>query len=350
MGTDIHLEAERQLDDGTWDRIMHMSEPCWKCGEYDRESNDRRYINQTGLQNVWAMGDELRPDDVIIREFTPEYDGKRHCMLERTEPCDQCQGTKISHHSQFFSDRNYDVFAILGNVRNGTGFAGSVTSSGFEPISDNRGIPDDISRGLRDYLVRTGYDLIDGKLEYNRDDEEEDDLYEEMEKEPEGYWGLGDHSWSWVTLDEIINYDWDRAVVKEGWVTPGQFQHFREHGSPNGWCGGVSGRNVEHISDTEMALKIDEGDIQFDDDTEVSPFDGRPYTTGLQRAMGDWNLPEGSTGSMIRDRQSLYCHIKWPQHYRECVGATFWQQVEYLKELAPHGDYSRIRLVFGFDS
>src|SRR5579864_445476 len=43
-----------------------------------------------------------------------------------------------------YAERNYDTFAILANVRSGHGFAGCLTGDGFEPISDPRGLPDDV--------------------------------------------------------------------------------------------------------------------------------------------------------------------------------------------------------------
>lgn len=342
MGTDIHLEAELQLDDGTWERIPHMPETCWSCGTFDRETGT--YRNATGMKHVFCRREEMLPDDVILEE-RDEW-----VRLERMETCGHCNGTKLTH-PQFFKDRNYDVFAILGNVRNGYGFAGTPTSTGFEPISDCRGLPEDLSPQVLVHMSRIGYTIEGGRPEYSGEDEETDDLYEELERERDGYWSLGDHSFSHLLLSEIEEYDWDRAVIKEGWVDPGEFERFRREGQPRSWAGGVAGGSVEHISDTEMGHRIDTGDIVFEEDeVEDFSFAGRKYSTSLQRAMGDWDLPEGSVGAQIRERNSIYCLIKWPVHYRECVGAEFWQQVEHLKALAPEGDLNRVRLVFGFDS
>jgi hypothetical protein len=345
MGTDIHLEAERQLDDGTWERIQHAPDPCWSCGTYDRKTHS--YVAQTGLQHVFCKPDEMLPGDVILNR-TDNY-----VRLERTEPCDKCQGTLVTH-PQFLNGRGYDVFAILGNVRNGTGFAGVKTSSGFVPISDGRGIPDDLSPQIRDHLTRIGYTVEQGGLVYDAEIDEDDDegsLYEKMEAERDGYWSLGDHSFSWVLLSEIFEYDWDRSVTKEGWVDPVEFEEYRKTGSPKSWSGGVSGASVEHITEWDMAERIDSGEIQFIEGKNAHTGETETrYTTGLQRAMGDWNLPEGSAGALIRDRSSLYCAIRWEQRYRESLGSSFWQELEYLKSLAPDGDLSRVRLVFGFDS
>lgn len=343
MGTDIHLEAERQLDDGTWERIPHMPEPCWSCGEYDRESG--LYVNQKGYQHVFCKRDEMLPDDVIRDDRDNGW-----VLLERTEPCRHCNGTKVTH-PQFLNDRHYDVFSILADVRNGYGFAGVKTSSGFVPISDGRGIPDDLSQEIRDHLARLGYGIKDGELAYEGRDDEEEDIYETMERERDGYWSLGEHSFTWVLLSEILeDYDWRRTVTKEGWVSPVEFQEYRELGRPGSWCGGISGASVEHITASDMADRIDSGEIQFEETDDPLLGKRKNYTTSLQRSMGDWGLPEGSVGAAIRDREALYCPIQWEVRYAEVVGSQFWQELEHLKSLAPDGDLTRVRLVMGFDS
>lgn len=352
MGTDIHLEAERRWAHGGWERIPHMPELCWACGTYDPEKGIR--VDQTGMQNVVCLRDEMLPDDMILRSRNEDSDNP-YVILERMEPCRYCHGTKYSH-PQFLNDRHYDVFSILADVRNGYGFAGVVTSSGFNPITSGRGIPDDLSEEIRAHLKRIGYDVVAGDLEYHRDGEEEDDdgegLYEKLEKEPEGYWSLGEHSFTWVTLQEIFDFDWTQTITKTGWVSPVDYLEYRDHGSPSSYSGGVSGANVEHVSEMEMKMKIDSGEIQFEEVDDEHAVGGKrmTYTTSLQRTMKDWPLPEGSTGAAIRDRTSLYCSVSWEERYAECVGPDFWQELEYLKALAPDGDLSRVRLVMGFDS
>ena len=49
----------------------------------------------------------------------------------------------VSYEDRWYSDRNYDLFAILADVRNGHGFAGVATGEGFTPIADPKGIPAD---------------------------------------------------------------------------------------------------------------------------------------------------------------------------------------------------------------
>jgi hypothetical protein len=84
---------------------------------------------------------------------------------------------------EFPGDRNYDVFAILADVRNGLGFAAVKTSDGFEPISLPRGLPVDGTMGLENDPDR--------------------DLF---------------HSGSWLTLREILEYDWLKKTTHTGFL------------------------------------------------------------------------------------------------------------------------------------
>lgn len=104
-------------------------------------------------------------------------------------------------------DRNYRAFAVLANVRNGYGFGGFSTGEPLVPISEPRGLPDDISLGLRT------------KLEKKYEDDED----------AEHFW-LGDQSFSWVTLKELLEYDLDGPVTVRGYVTREAAQRYRETG------------------------------------------------------------------------------------------------------------------------
>lgn len=345
MGTDIHLQAERKLADGAWWRIPHAPQPCTSCAEYDRDTGE--YGEPRGWFNPWLTRDDLTPEDIILEESQ----SRGRVRVDRREPCYRCHGNKIIH-PEWLKDRNYDVFAILANVRNGTGFAGIKTSSGFDPIDTPRGLPDDLSAEVVAHLKRLGQRVEGGEIIWERqDDEEGEDIYEEMEKERDGYWSFGEHSFSWVALSEIVDYDWERGVVKEGWVDPWNYELWRTEGRPSSWSGGVSGQSIEHISDTQMGDMIDSGNIQWEGDPPpAGSWEDRPYSTSLTRAMGEWNLPDGSVGQKIREGQKYYCLVKWIVPYRDCVGEHFFKEIERLKEFAPEGDYSRVRLVFGFDS
>jgi hypothetical protein len=125
--------------------------------------------------------------------------------------------------------RNYSLFSILANVRNGCGFAGVPTSRGFTPIDMPRGLPFDVTAETReDCLV----------------------------------WGCDGHSHSWLGLQEILDYDWDNQIVTVcGVVTPEEYKVFKETGKPHSWCGGAGGREVVMVSQEEMEQVIESGGL-----------------------------------------------------------------------------------------
>lgn len=123
---------------------------------------------------------------------------------------------------QPFRDRHYTCFAALADVRNGTGFAGVDTGDPLDPISEPRGLPDDFSTSEHpDY----------------------GENYHSSPNLPEPVY-MGDHSYSWLLLSEMLAYDWDQTIVKRGFITAPQIGDLLKGGQPSGWCGGVSGRDI----------------------------------------------------------------------------------------------------------
>lgn len=162
MGCDIHLYVETKRLDGNWQmEALAYDNPAWP--------EDEKY-----------------------------YDGYRG-----------------------WSDRNYDTFAILANVRNGSGFAGVDTGDGFSPIDDPRGLPDDIGEIPPDV-------------------------------------NFGDHSFSWLLYSEILGHCWNSVTTKRGWVGSAEFLEWQKSGRPCSYRGGVSGSSVRHITNQEMAAAIEE--------------------------------------------------------------------------------------------
>jgi hypothetical protein len=184
---------------------------------------------------------------VVMRKWPCEYcdgegqidkweDGKP--VPGEKRPCYGCDGKKTS--SRFWSQRSYYTFSILADVRNGSGFAGVRTGDGFVPIADPRGVPSDSSE---DYLG-------------------------EVTK-----WGFDGHSHSWLTLKEILDYNWDQVTTLHGTVDSTTYLKWRvggRTGFPEGYSGGVWGKNVKNVSNEEMDKLIDEGKATSDHYTQVS--------------------------------------------------------------------------------
>jgi len=100
--------------------------------------------------------------------------------------------------------RNYTAFAILADVRNGYGFAGFDTGEPVIPISEPRDFPKDLSEELQALL-----DHVDGKSIY-----------------------LGDDSFSWVTLQELLAYDMNQPRICRGMVSPDEAERCHQTGEP----------------------------------------------------------------------------------------------------------------------
>lgn len=245
MGTDIHLQVERQNEDGSWKRVPHIENVCSWC------DGEQEYSNGTKCFGCNGSGKRFQP---------------------------------------YFDDRNYSLFGILADVRNGFGFGGCDTGDGFVPISEPRGLPDDLSPEIAENIRTDG-----GAAEYG---------------DPQYFW-MGDHSHSWLLLSEILEYDWSRTTKKRGWVGQDGYREWRDEGAPSSWSGFVIGKNVHHISNEEMDARSTSSPVAVHDDDR--------YVT----------------------------QVEWPVCYRECAD-RFLRVVE--RDLLPLGDPAKTRLVFGFDS
>jgi len=114
-----------------------------------------------------------------------------------------------------YDSRNYDVFAILANVRNGRGFAGCDTGDGFVPIAMPRGFPSDMHEDTK--LCADGY-----------------------------------HDETWLTLNELQDHDWDQVCCKRGLVQADIYKEWKASGEtfPSSWCGDT---NAPQMSEKEFA-------------------------------------------------------------------------------------------------
>jgi hypothetical protein len=179
--------------------------------------------------------------------------------------------------------RDYDLFAILGNVRNNRGFAGEKTGERFAPMSDCRGVPDDISPEARDVLSN-------------------------------------EHSATWVTLAEILAYDWDRTSTHRGCVNPAEFAKWdRTKNRPDSWSGGVAGRGVRIVSNDEMRQAIADDPALKDD------------------------------GGLFC-KSGLYTWIEWESTYSRDGDQLWHRALPKMLNLGRSYGLENVRLVMDFDS
>lgn len=133
-------------------------------------------------------------------------------------------GTKeVAYEARFYTGRNYDLFAMLADVRNGRGFAGIRTGDGFNPIASPKGLPDDCSPEVR--------------------------------AESDG-WGVDGHSHSFLTVAELMAYDWTQTTRKAGVVGYHELARWALCGRPESWSGSIVGGGVTHHDGAEAIEKI----------------------------------------------------------------------------------------------
>ena len=254
MGTDIHLFVETRADIGSPWELASVKTPCSWCDDED----------------------------------------------EREGSCWKCQGTKLKAG---FSDRNYDLFGMLADVRNGRGFAGCDTGDGFIPISRPKDLPLDISVELREIHEDSGETF------------EDDDAYDRLHAKYGAAW-LGDHSLSHLYLHELLAYDLGQTTKCRGVVSWKEFDRMMRVGKkkPEMSAGDVWGRDVRILE-------------QVDAEEE------------WRREVPE--VPE------VPAPESLFVRLEWEETYLECANSFFTKFVPALQKL---GEPHNVRIVFGFDS
>lgn len=173
-------------------------------------------------------------------------------------------------HGFIYDGRHYLLFSILAGVRN---------YYHLTPISEAKGLPKDVSLEV---------------------------------KNASDYWGCDGHSHSYLSVRELLEFDWSKPLEQEGWVSEIEYKIFKENGSPDSWSGGVGGGSVEHITNQEMnELIAGEGFRRMD--------------------------------------KNYYTLVKWTRPLNEIVGSFYSWSIPKLKELTGD-DLESVRIVFWFDN
>lgn len=116
------------------------------------------------------------------------------------------------------NDRNYTLFALLADVRNGRGFAGVVTGNPIIPLDQPRGVPSNASHGW----------------------------LEEVES-----WDVDMHSHTWFTLRELLepNPLYDQPLIRRGVISATQYEHLKSTGErPKEWSGSITGPKIRTLT------------------------------------------------------------------------------------------------------
>lgn len=145
--------------------------------------------------------------------------------------------SKQAIKSNWEMDRNYTLFAILADVRNGYGFAGCYRHEPLKSIAEDRGIPSFIEVKEESYTE----DL------YNK-------WYGRWDEEKEFGEYLGDHSFTYMTIKEILDWEgWNNHLSQGGVVEVNHYHSTIAKGKePEYWSGGISGKNVIVVEQSEL--------------------------------------------------------------------------------------------------
>lgn len=214
MGTDIHMFVERKLEDGTWQAVR---------GHYLPGTWEEAWV-KSKAQGADRDFQQMLDENQLPENLTPYSEDEPALSIYEVElMAASLERGKLE--GWLYNDRNYDLFAMLADVRNGRGFAGVVTGEGFNVIAEPKGLPEDLSEEILQ------------AWEYS-----------------------GDHTPSWLTLRELQEYDWKQSSRHTGLVTPREYLRFRETGTPISWYGEVWGNGVEIVSNEEMEAIIASGE------------------------------------------------------------------------------------------
>ena len=146
-----------------------------------------------------------------------------------------------------FTSRCYSLFGILADVRNGTGFGGCVTGDPWPYIAEPRGLPPEC--------------------------DDADDY-------------LGDHSFTYITLEELQAYPWDTVVRRQrGLLTQDDYHNFALTGErPAVWCGGVFGGRTVTYTEAEYAGLVAANLVPTDADVYIEAW----WKETAREATADW--------------------------------------------------------------
>ena len=234
--------------------------------------------------HVWVeVKDEIGLWEPTHAEFPAPYDEDEtigHFIPSKWDADNPMRAENVRRHGQtMWMGRNYSLFGILADVRNGRGFAGIDMGDPLSVIAAPRDLPEDVSP-----LVRAA------ACEYQG------------------------HDTSWLTLEEIDDFDWEQTATLRGVVDWEAFLKWKKDGArPYEYCGSISGRSIVTMS-ADMAISIVDCDH-----TVVQLYPGA----------------------------EVHVQVEWHEPYRDLCREFLQDFVPVLRTL---GEPQDVRMVFWFDS
>lgn len=152
-----------------------------------------------------------------IHMYVERREGDRWVALKGRNPYYDLlkEQDEVVYQNWIWQGRDYDLFAVLADVRN---------EFDFVPVSLPKGLPVDVSDIVRSHANIMCFD---------------------------------EHSHTWLSLRELQEYDLNRIVKRSGWVSLHEFENFLASGKPQVWSNGIGGMNIIHVSSDQMQGLLD---------------------------------------------------------------------------------------------
>lgn len=203
--------------------------------------------------------------------------------------------------------RNYELFAFLADVRNGFGFAGISTHERIKPQFARRGLPPQEPLQLPDLESPHPGDSWMSIKEINKD-------------------YLGDHSFTYATLEELQACDWNVEIFQTGIVNPKEYLYSLKEGEPRSWCGAIWGKDYRI----------------FDHPQEFADFMTARGVTADSSEEDLQNDPE---------LQGVFGRVFWRSHPLADCAFRNWVFGDRMRQIAEScGGPQNVRVLMGFDS
>lgn len=220
-----------------------------------------------------------------------------HLVAERREADGRWSSVEPADGSRLYDWCQVALFGVLAGVRNDDARAGEP----YRPIAVPRGLPADVSEEMRQWA---------------------DD------------YGSDGHSHSWLSVRELVDYDWQQVVVRRGVVRANVFARWNGIDAPAGWCLWVLSSAECDLDNDQMRQLVARAQV------EQYPLPEPPHSFRI-------DCPPGISAELHDLVRTRYTTIEWRETYARSCDRFLDMTLPKLLALGPMDD---LRIVFFFDN